>query len=386
MAEMKRDSHGEDALQATDIHRRLATNGGDAVVILRAVATMSPQPMVLTDANAQDSPAIFCNRAFTQLTGYREEEVIGCNMRFLQGKLTDEAGRAALRDAIAARKEAQVELWNYRKDGSAFWCSMFVGPVFDQQGRLVFWFGSQLDATARREMDEARAQARRTDTLGSMAAGVAHEFNNLMTVVIGNVEATRSDALTCKQAERLDRIEWAARTAGRLTKQMLSFAGRSSLQAETVDLNHVVSDFDRLLAQVAASDRRFELRLAVDALPARVDVGQLELCLINLVRNASDASKPGDRIIVSTGRMSVEGRREVQVAVIDEGSGMPPDVAAKAAEPFFTTKAHGKGTGLGLSMVSGFAEQSGGRMLIETEDGRGTTVRLLFPQVQLDTI
>ena len=300
MPEKERGSHAGVTLQATDIRARLAASGGDAADILRAVALTSPQPMVLTDANARDSPMIFCKRAFTQLTGFREEEVIGCNMRFLQGKLTDEAARTVLRDAIAARRESQAELWNYRKDSSAFWCSMFVGPMFDQQGRLVYWFGSQLDATARREAEEARAQARRMDTLGSMAAGVAHEFDDLMTVVIGNVEATRGDALTLRQAERLARIESAARSAGRLTKQMLSFAGRSSLQAETIDLNTVVADFDRILAQVTASDRRFELRLSSAALPARVDVGQLELCLINLVRNASDASKPGGRIIVAT--------------------------------------------------------------------------------------
>ncbi len=386
MAENKQGLRAAGASQAADLRSRLATVGRDAVHILRAVARMSPQPMVLTDADAPDSPLIFCNRAFTRLTGYREEDVFGRNLRFLQGELTDEATRATLRDAIAARKEAQVELWNYRKDGSAFWCSMFVGPVFDQEGKLVYWFGSQLDATARREMEQARAQARRMDTLGSMASGVAHEFNNLLTVVIGNAEAARVDPLTPRQAQRLDRVDNAARSAGRLTKQMLSFAGRSNLHAETVDLNRVVGDFDRLLAQAAASDRRFELRLADHALPAMVDVGQLELCLINLIRNASDASRPGDLIVVSTARSAVGGRPEVEVAVADEGSGMPPDVAARAAEPFFTTKEHGKGTGLGLSMVSGFVGQSGGRMLVETEKDAGTTVRLLFPEGAPDIV
>ncbi len=380
MPENERGSHAGAMFQSSDIRSRLAQNAEEAAAILRAVATMSPQPMVLTDAKAHDSPLVFCNRAFTLLTGYPEEEVIGRNLRLLQGRLTDETARATLRSSIAARKEAQVELWNYRKDGSAFWCSMFVGPVFDQQGRLVYWFGSQLNATARREAEEARSQARRMDTLGSMAAGAAHEFNNLMTVVIGNVEATRGDALTLKQAERLDRIDWAARSAGRLTKQMLSFAGRSSLHAETADLNRVVADLDRLLAQAAASDRRFELRLSVDALPARIDIGQLELCLINLVRNASDASKPGGRIAVATGATFVGDVSEVEISVTDEGSGMAPEVAAKATEPFFTTKEQGKGTGLGLSMVSGFVEQSGGRILIETGEGAGTTVRLRFPR------
>ncbi len=367
-----------------ETRKALAEVGRDAPDILRAVARMSPLPMVLTDPYAPDSPMIFCNRAFTQLTGYQEEEVRGRNLRFLQGELTDAGARATLRAAIAAGAECQVELWNYRKDGSAFWCSMFVGPVHDRDGRLAYWFGSQLDATARREVEEARASAKRMDTLGAMAAGIAHEFNNLMTVVIGNAEAVRTDPLTSRQGQRLDRIDWAAQTAGRLTQQMLSFAGRSSLQAEAVDLNRIVGDFDRLLSQVAGFDRPVEVRLAEGRLPARIDVGQLELSLINLVRNAADASVAGGRIIVSTSRTEAGGHQEVAVAVTDEGSGMPPDIAARAADPFFTTKEHGKGTGLGLSMVTGFVQQSGGRMLIETAKGAGTTVRLLFPEVLHD--
>ena len=228
------------AFRTSGILAHLSTMECNSASVLSAVARMSPLPMVLTDPYAHDSPLIFCNRAFTQLTGYHEEEVLGLNLRFLQGELTDETARATLRTAIAAEEESQVELWNYRKDGSAFWCSMFVGPVLDRDDRLVCWFGSQLDATSRREADEAHAQARRMDTLGSMAAGIAHEFNNLMTVVIGNAEAIRVDPLTSRQAERLDRIDWGARTAGRLTQQMLSFAARSSLHAEPVDLNRVV--------------------------------------------------------------------------------------------------------------------------------------------------
>ena len=126
------------------------------------------------------------------------------------------------------------------------------------------------------------------------------------------------------------------------------------------------------------------MRLSAGSLPVRLDVGQLELSLINLVRNASDASSPGKGIVVTTERASVDGRQWVEVAVADEGSGMPAEVAARATEPFFTTKEHGKGTGLGLSMVWGFVQQSGGRFLIESKPDAGTTVRLLFPEVRGD--
>ena len=335
--------------------------------------------MVLTDPNRPDGPVVFVNRAFNQLTGYADDEVLGRNCRFLQGKATDPTGIRVLAEAIQSGREVQVELWNYRKDGTAFWNSMFVGPVYGPDGRLLYHFGSQLDATARKERDEATARAQRMDTLGAMAAGMAHEFNNLMTVVVGNVAGVSVDPLSGRQSERLSRIEWAARAAGRLTQQMLTFAGRQALRPDVVDLSETVRAFDDFLIQVAAT-LKVEIELCPEMLPVVLDVGQLEMALINLVRNAADASEPGARIMVATHSRETESRSEVEVSVTDEGSGMAAEVAAKATEPFFTTKEHGKGTGLGLSIVSGFCEQSGGRMVIESRAGRGTTVRLIFPR------
>ncbi len=351
----------------------------DAGDILRAVVTMSPLPMVLTDPNQPDSPVVFLNQAFTALTGYTEDEVLGTNCRFLQGPDTDPASIQVLADAVRHNLHTQVELWNYRKDGSPFWNSMFIGPVCDRNGKLLYHFGSQVDATSRREADEAKARAQRMDTLGSMAAGIAHEFNNLMTVVAGNVEAVAAEPLTVRQTERLGRIEWASRAAGRLTQQMLSFAGRQSLVDGVVDLNQVVGDFDRLLTQIASSKARVEVRLHGKPLLARVDVGQLELALINLVRNASDASPSGGLIIVATAETVVDGKAAVEVAVADNGTGMSTEIAARATEAFFTTKGHGKGTGLGLSMVTGFCQAAGGTMVLETGEGEGTTIRMRLP-------
>jgi signal transduction histidine kinase len=153
------------------------------------------------------------------------------------------------------------------------------------------------------------------------------------------------------------------------------------LDADIVDLNHVLGGLDRLLMQVAASKIEVETSLHNEAVLARVDIGQLELALINLVKNASDASPERTRIIVATSVREEGGENIAEVSVADEGSGMPPEVLAKATEPFFTTKAPGKGTGLGLSMVAGFCRQSNGRMLIETQEGQGTTIRMAFPQV-----
>jgi PAS domain S-box-containing protein len=364
----------------TDSGRR--SHGLSARGLLRSVMSVSPLSMVLTDPHQSDCPVIFGNRAFTTLTGFSEEEVLGRNCRFLQGPETDQTAVRVLGDAVAAVGEAQVDLWNYRKDGSRFWNSMFVGPVFDRDGRLLYYFGSQTDASARREVDEARSQAQRMDTLGSMAAGIAHEVNNLMTVIAGNAERLLAVVPEAKQLERLKRIDWAARETGKLTQQMLSFAGKQNLSSEPVDLNDVLRQLDRLLVQVAGSRRRVEVAPQPGPVLARVDVGQLQLALINLVRNASDASAEGGRIVVASSNGIEAGVAVAEVYVRDEGSGMPPAIAAKATEPFFTTKAPGKGTGLGLSVVSGFCQQSGGRMVIDTGEGQGTTVRLVFPKAR----
>ena len=364
------------------IPKGLPEGSAGAANVLGAVVRMSPLAMVLTDPNAADCPIIFCNRAFVRLTGYEEEEVIGRNCRLLQGPDTDPASVRQLRDVISAGKEAQVDMWNYRKDGSRFWNSMFVGPVHDAAGRLLYYFGSQTDSSSRRAAEEAADRERRMDTLGSMAAGLAHEVNNLMTVVVGNVELLRKTATSGKQAERLGHVEWAANAAGKLTQQMLSFAGRQGLQAEVVDLNDVLRRLDHLLGQVSLSPSGIELALHPAPLLAEVDVGQLELALLNLVRNAADASPPDARITLAAAARQEDGVTTAAISVADRGSGMSPEVAAKARDPFFTTKEHGKGTGLGLSMVAGFCQESGGSMSILTEAGKGTTVSLSFPLLE----
>ena len=349
--------------------------------IFFAAVQMSRMPMCLTDPHQPDEPIIFCNRAFEQLTGYPHDEILGRNCRFLQGEGTSADALAEIRRALAAGEDVHQELLNYRKDGTSFWNALFISPVNDTDGSLVYHFASQLDVSRRRDAELVLQQSQRMETLGELASSLAHEFNNLMTIVLASLERAGQEPDEAKRATQLGRAGWGARRAARLTDQMLSFARRQFHDNRALDLNEMLRNFDGILEQMAGLQAKVVLELAGGPLLAVLDAGQLELALLNLVRNAADASPPGGSIVVATRRhvRAEDGAPLVEIAVADQGTGMAAETARRAIEPFFTTKDLGRGTGLGLSMVNGFAEQSGGRLLIETQPGSGTTMRLVFP-------
>ncbi len=350
--------------------------------IFFAAVQMSRMPMCLSDPHQADGPIVFCNQAFEELTGYGQDEILGRNCRFLQGCGTDPAAIAAIRRGIAAGEDVQQEILNYRKDGSSFWNALFISPVIDTQGRLVYYFASQLNVTRRREAEAVLQQSQRMETLGGMASSLAHEFNNLMTIVLASVERATAELDGVRRDKQLGRATWGARRAARLTDQMLSFARRQFHDNQALDVNEMLRNFDSILDQMAGSDVTVALDLAPEPLAAKIDPGQMELALLNLVRNAADAMPTGGRIVVSTRLRRYDADDDasaVEIALRDTGVGMPVEVVRRATEPFFTTKERGKGTGLGLSMVNGFAEQSNGRLEIESAPGEGTTIRLVFP-------
>jgi PAS domain S-box-containing protein len=380
---MAGDPQGSD-LKPGNLHHH--TSGGRNVIpsgqghagqdIFFAAVQMSRMPMILTNPHDRDNPIIFCNRAFENLTGYSQAEVIGRNCRLLQGPDTSPDVVERIRRGLAEREDVQEEVFNYRKDGSGFWNALFISPVFDPAGGLQYFFASQLDVTRRHEAEAVIQQARRLETLGAMASGIAHEFNNLMTVVLGSLaQLEKATVPDSRERQRLDRAKAAAQQAGRLTQHMLSFARRQFHDNHALDLNQVLADFAAVLQQMAGSAVQLQLDLAPEPLLVELDAGQLEVALINLVRNAADAMPGGGLLSIRTGGTATTAELQVQ----DHGAGMPPDVAQRAVEPFFTTKPKGTGTGLGLSMVNGFVGQSGGRMIIDSKLGQGTTVTLRFP-------
>ena len=244
----------------------------------------------------------------------------------------------------------------------------------------------------RERMEDTLRRMQRLEAVGQLTSGVAHDFNNLLTVVLGNTAFVRKGLVAAgldgKLRERLDHVRTAAERGATLTAQLLAFSRRQRLEARPVDLNATVASVRDLLQTSVGSRVRLRTELDPALRRALVDPTQIELVLLNLAINARDAMQDGGTLLVETGnaRLGAPRRPEepppgqyVMVAVADTGSGMAPEVAAKAFEPFFTTKAVGKGSGLGLAQVYGFATQSGGGVSLDTAPGRGTTLRVFLP-------
>jgi PAS domain S-box-containing protein len=366
---------------------------GDRGNIFFAAVEMTRMPMVVTDPRQPDDPIVFANRAFLDLTLYEEKDLIGRNCRLLQGPQTNPETVAEIRAALAERRAIALDILNYKADGTPFWNALYIGPIFDQDGELLYFFASQMDITQRRASEQSSLQAQKMEAIGQLTAGMAHDFNNLLQVINGNLELA---LLTIGNAggaggaaEPIRRAQRAAMKAGKLTQQLLTFARKQRLEPKRVNLNALLVEFSELLVRTLGDRVDLQLDLKPGLPSCRLDPTHFEMALLNVLINARDAMPDGGRVRVSTVALPGGGRAandpgardpdagQVAVCIADEGQGMTPDVARRATEPFFTTK--GPGTGLGLAMVHGFVQQSRGRLEIDSAPGEGTTVRMVFP-------
>ena len=370
---------------------------GHRTDIFFAAVEKTRMPMIVTDPNKPDNPIIFANNAFLAMTGYTPQELIGTNCRFLQGPETDQRTIAEVRQAIHDRKEYATEILNYRKNGSSFWNALYISPVFNNDGELIYFFGSQLDVSRRRDAEDALRQSQKMEALGQLTGGIAHDFNNLLQVMTGYLELGLS-ALgsgkvdVARLTRQLENVQSSAKRAAVLTQQLLAFSRKQRLEGRSLNLNDTVRALDELAKRTLGEEIAVKIALGDNLWNCRVDPSQCEVALLNVLINARDAleGRHEKRVTIETRNVEV-GPEDVQnfaglppgryaaISVTDTGCGMPDEVRSRVMDPFFTTKEEGKGTGLGLSMVYGFAKQSGGAVRIYSEEGVGTTVRMYFP-------
>ena len=363
--------------------------------IFFAAIETTRMPMLVTDPRQPDNPIVFANRAFISMSGYSAEDVMGRNCRFLQGPETNRDTITEIRQAIEERREVTTEILNYRKDGSTFWNALFVSPVYDEHGNLVYFFASQLDVSRRRDAESALSRSQRMEALGQLTGGISHDFNNLLQVISGhldilrmNLERDEINAALAKKSVQTARN--AVSKAATLTQQLLAFSRKQHQEGRQINLNAAVKGITELVHETLGSGIAVQTILAPELPNCRVDPSQLEMSLLNILVNARDALPDGGKVVIETKTVNVTPEdvhafsglrpgRYAAVAVTDNGTGIPAEIIGRVMDPFFTTKEEGKGTGLGLSMVYGFAKQSGGQASIYSEVGQGTTVRLYFP-------
>jgi PAS domain S-box-containing protein len=334
-----------------------------------------------------------------QMLGVDPEELMSGSLSLLDfAHPDDRASRLqALRQSAASLKPLTLELRMIpRKDQTSRWWQITTTPTRLSDGSVQF-DGIALDVTDRKAAEEQLRQAMKMESVGQLTGGLAHDFNNLLTVMLGSAELLeeRIPPKDSSALHFLNNILVAGRQGADLTQRLLAFARRQPLDPRQVDIDKLVVELIPLLSRSLGED--------VDILPifrserstANVDANQLESAILNLAVNARDAMPDGGRLVIETSNIVIDkpwadrygGMSPgpyILISVSDEGTGMPPEVAARALEPFFTTKPTGKGTGLGLSMVYGFVKQSGGHMTIYSEIGHGTTINIYLAEVRGD--
>ncbi len=347
--------------------------------------------IMITDAAEFDNPITYVNPAFERLTGFSQEEAVGRNARFLQGRETDPSVVNSIHEAMESETSFRGSILNYRKDGESFWNNLTISPIHNEGEAPTHFVGILSDETERVQLAKQLRQAQKMEALGHLTGGVAHDFNNLLAVILGNSEILYEEIEDPELKETAELVMTAAEKGADLTHRLLAFGRRQALHPEPLDLSSAMGSLSEMLNRTVGTQITFEIRCTTDR-AAFVDRGLFESAMINLVLNARDAMPNGGLLSIETDLVRSGDERVsdlapgeyVRVVVKDTGVGMEKTVLDRAFDPFFTTKGVGKGSGMGLSMVYGFAKQSGGQVTIDSEPEEGTAVCVYLPVARED--
>ena len=368
---------------------------------------------------AADGRIAYVNAACEQVYGYREAELIGQPLVML----VPAAEALGVDDSLLS--SSQRDTWRgqvegVRRGGEKFWVEMTLTAVRDEAQEVIGRIAVHRDIGRREDGMQATRQlecqssmldeigrlraelklledqlivAQKMEPVGRLAGGMAHDFNNLLTPIVSYAELSAAALPHDSQLRGYQQeILKAAECASHLTQQLLAFSRHQTVEPRVLSLNEVILNIDKMLRRLIGKDIELVTVPAPDLGLARADPGQIEQVLVNLAVNARDAMPHGGRLVIESANVTVDQGdatrhsdkapgEYVTVAVSDTGTGMPSEVQARIFEPFFTTKEPGKGTGLGLSTSHGIVARSGGHITVESELGKGTTVKIYLPKV-----
>ncbi len=335
------------------------------------------------------------NAAAERIYGFTAEEAIGSSLsRFHPPEDQHaETPQYALEQA-AATGRFEEENWRTRKDGQRFWASTVTTALRDERGNLRGFSRITRDVTERRELEHRLRHAQKLEAIGRLAGGVAHEFNNSATAILGYSSLVIDQAQDNQQLRHYaEEIHKAGQRAASVTRQLLAFSRQQILQPTMLSLNEVVADIEKMLRGLIGEDIRLLTTLDPYLGVVKADSGEMEQVIINLALNARDAMPDGGVMHIETSNVEVDPvfaaenadmapGPHVRLRVTDTGIGLDKQTAAHIFEPFFTTKPVGQGTGLGLSTVYGTVKRSGGGILVFSEPGRGATFEIYLPRLE----
>jgi PAS domain S-box-containing protein len=339
----------------------------------------------------RDSLALIeANQAAARLYGYSVDE-------FLRMRITDllhpEDAPAAVESLRHPDTALQPLEWRSRlKDGTTIDVEVMTHPIRHARRHAVL--AVVINVTRRKQLEAQLLQAQKMEAVGMLAGGIAHDFNNLLTIITGYSQLLLT---SLPQSDRnrsaVEQIMKAGDRAAALTRQLLSFSRRQTMQPKVLDLNTLVGSLAVMLRRLIGEDIDLRLELAKDAGQVNADAGKIEQVIMNLAVNSRDAMPNGGTLKIQTANVELDENYSathtrvkpgsyVMLAVNDTGSGMDAETRARLFEPFFTTKGQGRGTGLGLSIVFGIVRQTGGNLEVTSEPGSGTSVRIYLPRVE----
>ena len=347
------------------------------------------ETVVITDLKGQIQ---YVNPAFEKITGYSKKEALGKNPAILKSGKHDRAFYQNLWETILAGKIWHGRIINKRKNGELFTEDKMISPVKDSHGKITNFVAVGRDVTQQLLLEQQFLQAQKMESIGRLAGGVAHDYNNMLTVILGNAQLGMSKLDEDNRLyDYFFKIHQAAMRSADITKQLLAFARKQTIEPRVLDLNETIENMFKMLRRLIGEEIDLAWLPGSALWSVKMDPSQIDQILMNLVVNARDAIGGVGKITIETEnrllddeycktRAGFKPGEYVMVAVSDNGCGMEKEILDKIFEPFFTTKEMGKGTGLGLATVYGIVKQNHGFINVYSEPGKGTTFKIYIPR------
>jgi two-component system, cell cycle sensor histidine kinase and response regulator CckA len=357
---------------------------------LATAVEQAAETIVITDTRGT---ILYANPAFEKTTGYTRAEAIGQNPRLLKSGKQDPEFYRRMWEVLGRGETWSGQFTNRRKDGGIYQEEASISPVRDAAGAIVNYVAVKRDVTREKQLEAQMHQAQKMEAIGQLAGGVAHDFNNMLSVIIGYGEMIMADLDSDSPLRHYaGELRRAADRATGLTRQLLMFSRKQKVEPVVLDLNDTVRDLNKILRRLIGENIELSVVPGNQIGHIMADPGHVGQVLMNLAVNARDAMPNGGKLIIATSNVTLDEHYTrthagvtpgdyVMLSISDTGSGMTPEVKAHLFEALFTTKPADKGTGLGLAICQTIVQQSGGHIDVESEVGRGATFRIYFPWV-----